>query len=70
MIYKIVKSKQIDKEGLSGEKCGEVKEGGEVDEQQQLSNLVAHRWNPFNPHPTSSTGGFLYGLFGMQLSEF
>ena len=40
---KIVKSKQIDKEGLSGEKCGEVKEGGEVDEQQQLSNLVAHR---------------------------
>ena len=39
----IVKSKQIDKEGLSGEKCGEVQEGGEVDEQQQLSNLVAHR---------------------------
>ena len=66
----IVKSKQIDKEGLSGEKCGEVKEGGEVDEQQQLSNLVAHRWNTFNPHPTSSTGvWFLYGLFGMQLSE-
>ena len=40
---KIVKSKQIDKEGLSGEKCGEVQEGGEIDEQQQLSNLVAHR---------------------------